>query len=88
MNTFDFLMDIIPISSALLSLVASIVISYMTKKIESKHQSKNNPKISIKLNDIELEINDRNKEEILNLITKLKDGDGPKKESSCKSEMK
>ena len=85
MNTIDLLTNIIPISSALLSLIASIVVSYITKKITSSG-GKGNSKMTIKLDDIELEINDKSKEEILKFITKIKDEDAFHKDSSCKKE--
>lgn len=85
MNTIDLLTNIIPISSALLSLIASIAVSYIRKKITSS-EGKRDLKVTIKLNDIEVETSDKNKEEILEFITKLKIENEFKKDSVCEKE--
>lgn len=84
MNTIDFLTDIIPISSALLSLIASIAMSYITKKITSNE--KKDSIMTIKLNDKKIEINGYSEKELIEIITKLKDEDKPQKDSVCKKE--
>lgn len=88
----DLLSNLIPISSALLSFIVSIMAAYITKKIASS-EARRNTRMTIKLNDIEIEINERNKEEVLELITKLKDEDELKKlelitklKNDCKKE--
>lgn len=89
MNIIEFLIDTIPISASLLSVVASIVMSVLTKRITNKLESieEDNSKMSIKWNDKEIEINNCSEKEILELITKLKNEDTLKKDSVHKQEL-
>lgn len=89
MNIIEFLIDTIPISASLLSVVASIVMSVLTKRITNKLESieEDNSKMSIKWNDKEIEINNCSEKEILELITKLKSEDTLKKDSVHKQEL-
>ncbi len=82
MNFMDLLTGIIPISASLLSVVASVAATIVTKKITSK--DKKNSKMSIKWKDKEIEIDDCSEKEIIELITKLKDEEELQKDSACK----
>lgn len=86
MNIIEFLIDTLPISSALLSVVASIAATVMTKRITKSKESIDDEisKISIKWKDKEIEINDCSEKEIMELITKLKDEEALQKNSACK----
>lgn len=83
MNIIQFLIDTIPISASLLSVVTSIAATVITKRITKKIDSidKCNSKMSIKWHDKEIEIDNCSEKEILELITKLKDEDKLKKDS-------
>lgn len=88
MNIIEFLIDMLPISSALLSVVASIAAAALTKRITKSRESIDNQisKISIKWKDKEIDINDCSEKEIMELITKLKDEEALQKDSACKKE--
>lgn len=88
MNIIEFLIDMLPISSALLSVVASIAAAAVTKRMTKSRESIDNQisKISIKWKDKEIDINDCSEKEIMELITKLKDEEALQKDSACKKE--
>lgn len=88
MNIIEFLIDMLPISSALLSVAASIAATVMTKRITKSKESIDDQisKLSIKWKDKEIEINDCSEKEIMEIITKLKDEKALQKDSACKKE--
>lgn len=65
MNFLDLLTGIIPISSALLSVIAAIASSRLTKQIK-----KGTDQITIKLNDKKIKIDGYSEEEIVKIISK------------------
>ncbi len=75
---------IVPISASLLSVVASIAATIITKKKTSN--DKKSSKMSIKWKDKEIEIDNCSENEIIELITKLKDEEKLQENSACKKE--
>ena len=66
----DIIMTIMSISSALLGLSIPLLSSIISKKIKAKtEQSK---KITIKVDDITIELNDSDKNELISVLEKYK----------------
>lgn len=68
MNIIDLLTGIIPISSALLSVVAAITASMLTKKIKKRKDDIH--EITIKLNDKKIKVDGYSEDEIVEIISK------------------
>lgn len=68
MSIIDLLTSVIPISSALLSVVAAISTSVLTKKI--KKRANDIHEITIKLNDKKIKVDGYSEEEIVEIISK------------------
>lgn len=76
MNISNLFNNIIPISSALLSLFGSFAVYCISQKItSSKSKGKRDSEIIIKLNDKEIEIKGYSEKEVLDIIKKLNDKD-------------
>lgn len=67
MNLIDLLTGFIPISSALLSVIAAIATSVLTKQINKK--AKDVHEITIKLNDKRLKIDGYSEKELMEIIS-------------------
>lgn len=84
MNIIDLLTGIIPISSALLSVVAAITTSMLTKKITKRKDDIH--EIIIKLNDKKINVDGYSEDEIVEIISKAIENGKSQSESVEKKE--
>lgn len=70
MNLFELLTGILPVSSAVLSVVASIATAILTKKITSVNDKKTE-KLEIKINGKKINIEGYDEKEVIELLEKL-----------------
>lgn len=69
MNLFELFMGILPVSSAVLSVIASIATAILTKKLSSN--DKKAEKLEIQINGKKINIENFDEKEVLELLEKL-----------------
>ena len=84
MNLIDLFTDVLPIFSALLSLIASIITLVFTKRINKKKDDVN--KVTLKLNNKKINVDGYSEEELMKILSNVMKEEKLQKEQFCKTE--
>ena len=84
MNLIDLFTDVLPIFSALLSLIASIITSVFTKRINKKKDDVN--KVTLKLNNKKINVDGYSEEELMKILSNVMKEEKLQKEQFGKTE--
>lgn len=84
MNLIDLFTDVLPIFSALLSLIASIITLVFTKRINKKKDDVN--KVTLKLNNKKINVDGYSEEELMKILSNVMKEEKLQKEQFDKTE--